>query len=105
MAIVQVTDANFQTAVGQQGLVLVDFWAVWCGPCQRIAPMLAELDKEGKWPLTIAKLNVDENPATASKYGVMSIPTLKLFKNGVEVDTVVGLRPIDSLRSWIAKHA
>lgn len=89
MAIVKVTDADFDSKV-ESGVQLVDFWATWCGPCKTIAPVLEELaaDYEGK--ADILKLDVDENPSTAAKYEVMSIPTLIVFKDGQPVDKVVG---------------
>ncbi|MBU8267081.1 thioredoxin, partial [Staphylococcus aureus] len=89
MAIVKVTDADFDSKV-ESGVQLVDFWATWCGPCKMIAPVLEELaaDYEGK--ADILKLDVDENPSTAAKYEVMSIPTLIVFKDGQPVDKVVG---------------
>ncbi|WP_438435260.1 thioredoxin [Gorillibacterium sp. sgz500922] len=101
MAIVNVTDAKFQDTVMKDGVVLVDFWAPWCGPCKMIAPILEELsDKHGD-AVTIAKLNVDDNPETAGRYNVMSIPTLKVFKNGEEVGTYIGLRPLAELEQVV----
>lgn len=88
----QFTDANFQKeALESDILVLVDFYADWCGPCKMIAPIVAELADEYAGVIKIGKLNVDEQPETAQKYRVMSIPTLILFKNGEAVDTTVGL--------------
>jgi thioredoxin 1 len=89
----EVTDNNFAAEVLEAGQpVLVDFWAPWCGPCRIIAPHLEELDSE-RDDLTVVKLNVDENPETAAKYGIMSIPTLILFKNGQVAKQVVGALP------------
>jgi thioredoxin 1 len=89
----EVTDNNFAAEVLEAGQpVLVDFWAPWCGPCRIIAPHLEELDKE-RDDLTVVKMNVDENPQTAAKYGIMSIPTLILFKNGEVAKQVVGALP------------
>ena len=86
-----VSDATFETEVLQaEGPVLVDFWAEWCGPCKMIAPVLEEIGKEHEGKLTITKLNVDENPDVARRYGVLSIPTLVLFVGGVEKQRVVG---------------
>lgn len=105
MAVKHITDATFQAEVSQDGLVLVDFWAPWCGPCKMIAPVLDELSENPAAKATVAKTNVDENPETAGKYGVMSIPTLILFKNGTPVDKVVGVQSLASLEALIEKHA
>jgi thioredoxin 1 len=89
----EVTDNNFAAEVLEANQpVLVDFWAPWCGPCRIIAPHLEELDAERE-DLTVVKMNVDENPQTAAKYGIMSIPTLILFKNGEVAKQVVGALP------------
>ncbi|MCL1630577.1 thioredoxin [Sporolactobacillus sp. CPB3-1] len=103
MAINQVTDTNF-TDETSKGLVLADFWATWCGPCKMMAPVLEEVDSELSDKLKIVKLDVDENQATASKYGVMSIPTLFLFKDGEIVDKVVGFQPKEALAERIKQH-
>ena len=104
MAIVDVNDGNFSQETND-GLVLVDFWAPWCGPCKMIAPVLEELAEEQGDAVKIAKLNVDDNQETAGKYGVMSIPTLLLMKNGNVVDQVVGFQPKEALAELINKHA
>ncbi|EZH91183.1 TPA: thioredoxin [Staphylococcus aureus] len=103
MAIVKVTDADFDSKV-ESGVQLVDFWATWCGPCKMIAPVLEELaaDYEGK--ADILKLDVDENPSTAAKYEVMSIPTLIVFKDGQPVDKVVGFQPKENLAEVLDEH-
>ncbi|HAR4927505.1 TPA: thioredoxin [Staphylococcus aureus] len=103
MAIVKVTDADFDSKV-ESGVQLVDFWATWCGPCKMIAQVLEELaaDYEGK--ADILKLDVDENPSTAAKYEVMSIPTLIVFKDGQPVDKVVGFQPKENLAEVLDKH-
>jgi thioredoxin 1 len=94
----EVTDNNFAAEVLEAGQpVLVDFWAPWCGPCRIIAPHLEELDNE-RDDLTVVKMNVDENPQTAAKYGIMSIPTLLLFKNGQVAKQVVGALPKSRLQ-------
>lgn len=104
MAIVNVTDNSFSNEVEGQGTVLVDFWAPWCGPCKMIAPVLEELDKELGEQLKIAKVNVDDNPESASRFGVMSIPTLIVFKDGQPVDKVVGFNSKDALKNVVTKH-
>ncbi|AIQ43492.1 thioredoxin [Paenibacillus sp. FSL R7-0297] len=104
MAIVNVSDQSFGNEVEGQGTVVVDFWAPWCGPCKMLAPILEELSTELGDSVKIAKLNVDENPETASRFGVMSIPTLIFFKDGQPVDKVVGLNSKDSLKNIVAKH-
>ncbi|MEC0093030.1 thiol reductase thioredoxin [Paenibacillus macquariensis subsp. defensor] len=104
MAIVNVSDQSFITEVEGQGTVLVDFWAPWCGPCKMIAPILDELSSELGDSVKIAKVNVDENPETASRFGVMSIPTLIVFKDGQPVDKVVGLNSKDALKNMLSKH-
>ncbi|GGJ24730.1 MULTISPECIES: thioredoxin [Paenibacillus] len=104
MAIVNVSDQTFANEVEEQGTVLVDFWAPWCGPCKMLAPILDELATEVGDSVKIAKVNVDENPESASRFGVMSIPTMIFFKDGQPVDKVVGLNSKDSLKSILAKH-
>lgn len=103
MAIVNVTDDSFKAEVESTGTVLVDFWAPWCGPCKMIAPVLEELDKEVA-NLKIAKLNVDDNPEAAGRFGVMSIPTLIVFKDGQPVDKVVGFQSKDALKNVVTRH-
>ncbi|KIL44632.1 thioredoxin [Jeotgalibacillus soli] len=104
MAISHVTDQTFSTETND-GLVLADFWAPWCGPCKMIAPVLEELDADMGDKVKIVKLDVDENQETASKFGVMSIPTLVVFKNGEVVDKVVGFQPKEALEELLNKHA
>ncbi|RFU61361.1 thioredoxin [Bacillus sp. V59.32b] len=104
MAIVNATDQSFTNETGE-GLVLADFWAPWCGPCKMIAPVLQELDSEMGDKVKIVKVDVDENQETAGKFGVMSIPTLLLFKNGEVVDKVVGFQPKEALAELVSKHA
>src|SRR5699024_5263680 len=104
MAIVDVNDGNFSQEKND-GLVLVDFWAPWCGPCKMIDPVLEELAEEQGDAVKIDKLNVDDNQETAGKYGVMSIPTLLLMKDGNVVDQVVGFQPKEALAELINKHA
>ncbi len=104
MAITHATDSTFTAETGS-GTVLVDFWAPWCGPCKMIAPVLEELDGELGDKVKIVKVDVDENPETAGKFGIMSIPTLLVLKNGEVVDKVVGFQPKDALAGVLEKHA
>ncbi|MGY1452052.1 thioredoxin [Streptomyces sp. SS8] len=94
MATVTATDATFEEVVlNSDKPVLVDFWAAWCGPCRQIAPSLEAISEEQADKLTIVKLNIDENPATAAKYGIMSIPTMNVYQGGEVVKTIVGAKP------------
>ncbi len=102
--IVTLTDADFDTKVKTEPLVLVDFWAEWCGPCRAIAPVLDELASEYAGRLTIGKVNVDENGQTAARFGIRSIPTLLVMKNGVRVDQIVGAHPKQAIKSKIEQH-
>lgn len=104
MAIVNVSDQTFNSEVEGKGMVLVDFWAPWCGPCKMIAPILEDLASDVGDSVKIAKVNVDENPESAARFGVMSIPTLIFFKDGQPVDKVVGLNSKENLKNMIAKH-
>jgi thioredoxin 1 len=102
MAVAKVSDASFDSDVLKSNEpVLVDFWAEWCGPCRMVAPVLEEVAGELQGKLKIVKLNVDENPQTASKYGIMSIPTLMIFKNGELASRQVGAAPKQKLVQWI----
>jgi thioredoxin 1 len=97
------TDQNFAESI-RQGVVLVDFWAEWCAPCRRIAPAVEQLAAEYNGRLTVAKMNVDENPVTPMQLMVRGIPTLLLFKNGDLKETVVGLARKDELAKMIDRH-
>lgn len=100
--VLHVTDADFEEKVLQSELpVLVDFWAEWCMPCRIVGPIVAELAHDYEERVLIAKLDTDNNPQTSIQYGVMSIPTLIMFKDGQEVERVVGVRPKQALQKWI----
>src|SRR4026209_465762 len=88
-------DSNFSTEVGQAegGPILVDFWATWCGPCKMVAPVLEEIANEHGDRITVVKLDIDENPATAAKYGAVSIPTMNLYSGGEVVKQIIGAKP------------
>ena len=102
MASKPVSDDTFEADVlGAEGPVLVDFWAEWCGPCKQIGPSLEEISDEMGDALTVAKVNIDDNPMTPSKYGVRGIPTLMLFKDGEVAATKVGALPKGKLVEWI----
>ena len=102
---IAVTDASFeQDVLNASGPVLVDFWAEWCGPCKMIAPSLEEIGAEFAGKLTVAKVNIDENPMTPNKYAVRGIPTLILFKDGKPAAQQVGALPKSRLKDWVAAN-
>ena len=104
MAAVVVNEANFGTEVlASSKAVLVDFWAEWCGPCKMVAPILDEIAAEHGAKLTIAKLNVDENPSLAANYGVTSIPTMNVYQNGQVVKQIIGAKPKAALLAELAE--
>ncbi len=99
-----VTDANFEQTIKNNKLVLVDFWAGWCGPCRALAPTIEELAKEYNGKALVAKLDVDENPVTAERFQVFSIPTMIVFKDGQEAERLVGLCPKSRIADTLQKH-
>ncbi|WP_347939182.1 thioredoxin [Rickettsia oklahomensis] len=99
-----VKDSSFKKEVLESNLpVLVDFWAEWCGPCKMLTPVIDEISKELQGKVKVLKMNIDENPNTPSEYGIRSIPTIMLFKNGEQKDTKIGLQQKSSLLDWINK--
>ena len=101
---VEITDSNFNEIITKNDVVLVDFWAEWCGPCRMIAPMIEELASEYAGKAVIGKLDVDNNQESSIKFGVRSIPTLLVFKNGEMVDRHVGAVPKETLSSSISSN-
>jgi thioredoxin 1 len=100
--LLQLSDADFESKVIESELpVLVDFWAPWCGPCRMLSPIVEELSKDYEGRMVFAKMNTDECPATPGQFGIMSIPSLLLFKDGELVDRAVGMRPKKALQEWI----
>ena len=105
MATKTVTDQSFETDVlGAEGAVLVDFWAEWCGPCRMIAPALEEIANDLGDKVTVAKLNIDENPDTPGRYGVRGIPTMLLFKGGQPIAQKVGAAPRSQIQQWLESN-
>ncbi|ULP72267.1 thioredoxin [Nodularia sphaerocarpa] len=101
----QVTDSSFKQEVLESDVpVLVDFWAPWCGPCRMVAPVVEEIAKQYEGQIKVVKVNTDENPQVASQYGIRSIPTLMIFKDGAKVDMVVGAVPKTTLATTLEKY-
>jgi thioredoxin 1 len=104
-AALAVTDASFKQEVLESNVpVLVDFWAPWCGPCRMVAPVVEEIAQQYEGQVKVVKVNTDENPSVATQYGIRSIPTLMIFKDGERVDMVVGAVPKTTLSSTLEKH-
>ncbi len=101
---VELTDSNFDSVLKGQRLMLVDFWAPWCGPCRWVSPVLEEIAKENEGRLVLGKMNVDENPRTSYRFGVQGIPTIVIARNGTVVDTIVGAAPKETLMARIRPH-
>jgi len=99
-----VSDANIDSTVSKYPILVVDCWAPWCGPCRMVGPVVEELAKEMQGKIVFGKLNVDENRATSMKYGIMSIPTLLVFKNGNLVDNIIGAMPKEMLKAKLAPY-
>ena len=104
MATKHINDDEFDSTIASSQLVLVDFWAEWCGPCKQIGPILDEIANEMSGKLTVAKVNIDNNPDSPSKYGVRGIPTMILFKDGKAIATKVGSLPKSQLVEWLNSH-
>ena len=102
MAEITLTSANFQAEVLESDKpVLVDFWATWCGPCRMVAPIVAQIAQEQEGVVKVGKVNVDEEPGLAGRYGISSIPTLMVLKNGELVNTAVGVRPKEQIEALL----
>ena len=101
---IELTDSNFEETVKKYNLMIVDFWAPWCGPCLVVSPIIEELAREYAEKVAFGKLNVDENPKTASKFGVFSIPTIVFLKEGEEIDRIIGAVPKDYIKGKIEKY-
>ncbi len=104
MPLTEINDSNFDNEIAGATPVLVDFWAPWCGPCRMLGPVMEQLATEYAGKVKIVKLNTDDNQQTAVKFGIMSIPTVILFKNGQPVDKTLGALPKDHFKQMLEKH-
>jgi len=103
--VIQISDNTFdEQVIKGKGLILVDFWAEWCGPCRMVAPILEELAVEYEGQITVTKLNVDDNQGTAARFGIRSIPTILFFKDGSQVDQVIGAVPKSAFKTKVQQH-
>ena len=104
--IIKIEDSNFEaTVLNSKETILVDFWAAWCGPCRMIAPIIDQIAEELAGVIKVGKLDTDENQQTTAQFGIMSIPTLIIFKGGEEVERIIGLRPKNELLALLKKYA
>lgn len=101
---ITLSDSNFEQALKENSLLVVDFWAVWCGPCRMVAPVIEQLASELAGKVVFGKLNVDENPAISRTFGIQSIPTIAIFKNGKAIDAIVGAVSKSQMQSTILKY-
>jgi len=101
---ITLTDSNFEQALKENPLLVVDFWAVWCGPCRMVSPVIEQLSSELAGRAVFGKLNVDENPQISRAFGIQSIPTIAIFKNGKAVDAIVGAVSKSQMQSTISKY-
>ena len=103
--VLHVTDQDFdERVIKGKGVILVDFWAEWCGPCRMVAPVLEELAVEYEGQITVTKLNVDENRETAARFGIQSIPTILFFKDGSQVEQIIGALPKSTIKAKVQQH-
>jgi len=100
----EISDSEFEQVINENAIVLVDFWAPWCGPCRMIGPVVEELANEFEGRVMMCKMNIDQNKATPAKFGIMSIPNLLLFKDGKMVDSVLGAVPKQRIVEMLEKH-
>jgi thioredoxin len=101
---ITLTDSNFEQALKENSLLVVDFWAVWCGPCRMVAPAIEQLASELAGKVAFGKLNVDENPVISRTFGIQSIPTIAIFKNGKPIDAIIGAVSKSQMQSTILKY-